>query len=237
MRRTTPGLLEVTSTAALPYPVDIIEAALAPLVAPARLARLDAVARSRIGSVVLLLEGLTDPHNPAAILRTADALGVGEVHVLDLGVRPLLSPTVTRGCHRWMDVHVHRTSSACLASLAVRGLAVYVADPRASTTLEDLARVPRLALAFGNEHDGASAELRAAATGTFAVPMRGMVESFNVSVAAGIALYTLTRGRAGDLGETEARALRARFLMETVRQPTEIIERFLRDRGLLPGRP
>ncbi len=231
MRRTTPGLLALTSTAALPHPLEVIEGALAPVVLPERMARLEAVARARVGSVVVVLENLTDPHNAAAILRTADGLGVGEVHLLDLGVRPLMAPTVTRGCERWMDLTLHRGMGTCLDGLRARGFELYIADAKATTPLEVIAGRPRVALAFGNEHLGASADLRAAATGTFSVPMRGMVESFNVSVAAGIALYITTRGRAGDLGETEARALRARFLMESVRNPTALIERYLRDHG------
>ena len=79
---------------------------------------------------------------------------------------------------------------------------------------------------------GVSAEMRAACTGTFAVPMRGMVESLNVSVAAGIALHAVTKDRPGDLGEREVRALRARFLMESVRSPELVIERWRKTRGL-----
>jgi len=231
MRRTTPGVFTPDpSSAALPWPVEVIEGALEPLILPERLARFDAVARARLASVTVVLEAIIDPHNTAAVLRSADAFGVGEVHFIDLGVRPLLAKRITRGTERWLDVHMHRDSSRCVEGLKARGFEVYVADARATVTLDEVAERPKVALVFGNEHEGPTAATRAAATGTFAIPMRGLVESLNVSVAAAISLQRVTQRRPGDLGAREARALRARFLLESVREHALVIERYLRDR-------
>jgi len=230
MRRTTPGVSAPDpSTSVLPWPVEVIEAALEPLILPERLARFDAVARARLGSVVIALEAIIDPHNTAAVLRSADAFGVGEVHFIDLGVRPLLAKRITRGTERWLDVHMHRDSARCVEALKARGFEVYAADARATVTLDEIAARPRVAVVFGNEHEGATEATRAAATGTFAIPMRGLVESLNVSVAAAITLQRVTQHRPGDLGPREARALRARFLLESVREYPLVIERYLHD--------
>jgi tRNA (guanosine-2'-O-)-methyltransferase len=217
------------STSVLPWPVEVIEAALEPLILPERLARFDAVAHARLGSVVVVLEALIDPHNTAAVLRSSDAFGVGEVHFIDLGVEPLVAKRITRGTERWLDVHLHTDSARCAAGLTGRGFEVYVADAKATTTIDEIALRPRVALVFGNEHRGTSPGLRAAATGTFAIPMRGLVESLNVSVAAAITLQRVTQHRPGDLGPREARALRARVLIESVREHELVIERHLRD--------
>ncbi len=230
MRRTTPGVFAPDPSASvLPWPVEVIEAALSPLILPERLARFDAIARARLRSVALVLESVIDPHNTAAVMRTCDAFGVGAVHLVDRGVRPLLAQRITRGCDRWLDLYVHRDSAACAAGLRREGFEVYVADAHATTALDDIARRPSVALVFGNEHEGASAEMRAAADGAFAIPMRGMVESLNVSVAAAVALHAVTRGRPGDLGPAEARALKARFMIESVREHRLVIERYLRE--------
>ena len=69
----------------------------------------------------------------------------------------------------------------------------------------------------------------AAADQQVQIPMSGAVDSLNVSVATGIALYAVTHDRPGDLGEDESRVLRARFLLESVREPDLVIERYLRD--------
>lgn len=226
MRRTNPDLSPLTPAVALPYAPEEVEAALQEVVLPERLARLAAVAAARLGSVAVVLESVIDPHNTAAVLRTSDAHGVGEVHMIELGTKPLLAKRVTRGCERWMDVVLHRSTPPCVEVLRARGFELWLADMAGTATLEEVARRPRVALVFGNEHLGASAEMRAACAGTFSVPMRGMVESLNVSVAAGIALHAVTKDRPGDLGERESRALRARFLMESVRSPELVIERW-----------
>jgi tRNA (guanosine-2'-O-)-methyltransferase len=231
MRRTTPGVFALAPSASvLPWPAEVIEEALSPLILPERLARFEAIARARLRSVVMVLESVIDPHNTAAVLRTSDAFGVGEIHLVDRGVRPLMAQRITKGCDRWLDLHVHRDSTACAMGLRARGYEVFVADVRATMTLDEVAARPNVAMVFGNEHEGASAEMRAASSGTFTIPMRGMVESLNVSVAAGIALHAVTRGRAGDLGESETRALKARFLIESVREHELVIERHLRER-------
>jgi tRNA (guanosine-2'-O-)-methyltransferase len=233
MRRTTPGLLSLTpSRTALGWPVEVIEAALEPLILPERIARFDAVARARLSSVVTVLECIVDPHNMAAMLRTCDALGVGEVHLIEDGLKPLVTQSVSRGCERWLDLHMHRDPAVCVHALRERGYEVYVADARGTLTLDEVAARSRVAMVFANEHQGASPALRALAHGAFSVPMRGMVESFNVSVAAGIALHTVTRARPGDLGDDEARCLRARFLIESVDRYPAVIERYLRDQAV-----
>lgn len=230
MRRSTPGVFEPTpSASALRWPVEVIENALSPLVQPERLARFEAVSRARLRSVVLVLEAVIDPHNTAAVLRSADAFGVGEVHLIDRGTRPLITQRITRGADRWLDLHVHRDSRVCATALRSRGYEVYVADVRATTTLDEIAARPDVALVFGNEHTGASPEMREGSSGSFAIPMRGMVESLNVSVAAAISLQAVTRGRAGDLDPHEARCLRARYLLESVRAHELVIERYLHD--------
>jgi tRNA (guanosine-2'-O-)-methyltransferase len=119
--------------------------------------------------------------------------------------------------------------------LLARGFELFVADARGALTLGEVARRPRVALCFGNERDGASLALRARAAGAFAIPMRGMVESYNVSVAAGIALHQVTLGRPGDLGAEGVRRLRARFLLESVKRPREVLARYLRDRAVASG--
>lgn len=234
MRRTTPGLYGVEPTAALPYPLEWIEQALTPLLLPARQRRIDDVAAARIGSVCVVLDSIIDPHNAAAILRTADAMGVGEVHLVELGVHALITQRITRGCERWMDLSVHRGPAPCVDALRARGFSILVADARATMSLDEASEVPRAALVFGNEHTGVGDALRDAADGAFAVPMRGMVESYNVSVAAGITLHAVTRRRLGDLAEPARRALRARFLMESVRNPELVIERWAREAGVRP---
>jgi tRNA (guanosine-2'-O-)-methyltransferase len=81
-----------------------------------------------------------------------------------------------------------------------------------------------VALLLGNEHQGIAEELRAACTRAVRVPMVGFVESLNVSVTAGILLFSATRGRTGDLSPSRRKALYARALWLTVPRPAEHLE-------------
>jgi tRNA (guanosine-2'-O-)-methyltransferase len=234
MKRWADDVFQPAPPAPLRYAPEAIIAALEPVALPERVARIDLAVASRIASVVVVIESLSDPHNAAAILRTCDGLGVHEVDAIERDAHVLITTRVTKGCEKWMDLRRHASPEACASALRARGYKLLVADMRATTVLDEIAEMPRVALAFGNEKDGISRELRAAADGSFAVPMRGMVESFNVSVAAAITLGAVTKNRGGDLGGEEGLTLKARFLMESVREPEMIIERYAHDHGLAP---
>ncbi len=228
MKRDLPEVIEPPEGLA-PLPADArdVVRVLAPLVTPARLARIDAVAASRTRSLVPVLEDLADPHNGAAVLRSADAFGCHEVHVIEDRHRFAVSHRVTRGTHRWLDLRHHRSVDGCVDHLHERGYEVFVAAMEGTLTPEDLARRPKAAIVFGNEHKGASAALRARVDGTYRIPMVGFVESLNVSVASAVTLYVASRGRHGDLDDAARDEVRARMLLATVRDA----ERLVRDRA------
>jgi tRNA (guanosine-2'-O-)-methyltransferase len=84
-------------------------AALAPLLLDERRTRIDEAAASRLGGLRLVIENLHDPHNGAAVLRSAEAFGVQRVDVIE-SVEPFrFSSTVTQGCEKWLDVVRHAT--------------------------------------------------------------------------------------------------------------------------------
>jgi len=80
----------------------------------------------------------------------------------------------------------------------------------------DLATIPRFALVTGNEREGVSSEFLAAAQQRVRIPMRGFVESLNLSVATAILLHAALCNRAGDLSESRQRELYARGLVRSV---------------------
>lgn len=223
MKRDHPDVIEVARPAPLPAPAADVVRVLSPLVTEARRARMEAVVAERTRSLVPVLEDLADPHNGAAVLRSADAFGCHEVHVIEERNPFAVSHRVTRGTHRWLEIVRHRSTEACLAALAARGYQVFVAAMDGELTPEDLAKVPKAAVVFGNEHKGASQAVRAAAAGTYAIPMVGFVESLNVSVASAITLYVASRGRHGDLDEAERTEICARFLLASVRDAERIV--------------
>ncbi|HEY6051143.1 MAG TPA: RNA methyltransferase, partial [Thermoanaerobaculia bacterium] len=190
------------------------------LLTPRRLARIESVLEARLESVTVVLDRLLDPHNLAAILRTSEGLGLCEAHVVpnadgDKGAHR----RVTQDADKWLEVVPHVSGAEAARALAARGFSVWAGhlDPAARSYASLPADGP-VALLFGHEHEGPSPETLAACAGAFRIPMAGFTQSFNVSVAAGIALSQICTARraflrtAGDLSPDHKARLRSRYL-------------------------
>ena len=205
-------------------PAEQVIEALSAVVTPERLQRIQEVVDGRTDSLVVVLDRIADPHNSSAVLRSADAFGVQNVLAIvgEHGFRA--SHGVSKGTQRWLDVTRYENAEACARRLKDAGYSIYVAAMGGEATPEDLREVPQLAVVFGNEHRGVSTEMRELADGAFSIPMRGFVESLNVSVAAAITLQTLARNGRRPLSPERRRELLARFLMNSVRNAGQIID-------------
>jgi tRNA (guanosine-2'-O-)-methyltransferase len=197
---------------------------------PERRRRIDEVVASRTRTLTLVMEALGDPQNVNAVLRTAEAFGVQEVHVVEGPMKAYdRNKKISQNADKWLDVVRWRTSAECLAHLKGRGFRVYATHlGEGSKDVGELSFAHPVALVFGNEHRGVSEEALAAADVRYAIPMRGFTQSFNVSVAAAVSLFRAVerrqaeRGRHGDLPDEEAAALRGRFYTKSVKQRTRI---------------
>jgi tRNA G18 (ribose-2'-O)-methylase SpoU len=181
--------------------------ALSAHVSPRRVSRLRDVAARRLADTVLLLENLSDARNLSACLRTADALGVHHVLLVERWGCAALVPSVDKGVGKWLALRRFAvTADALQFARRDLGCAAVVATALApgATPLSRAVRGsvagalpgsprPRVCLAFGSEHRGVSAALRAAADACVYVPQAGFVESFNVSVAVGIVASAFCR--------------------------------------------
>ena len=186
----------------------------APLIRDDRKERVAAALATRLASVVVVCEAVHRRHNVSAILRSAEAFGVHEVHLVTGPFRP--SKGAARGAERWLELHRHKQTTACLGELKDRGYRIVVADlvVDAGTPAWAPDTVPvdqPLVILFGAEHSGVSEAALALADGAITVPMRGLTESLNVSVAAACVLQRVTERRravvgAGDLPQARQQA-------------------------------
>jgi len=212
----------------------VIEA-LGPHLGDERRDKIDRVAAARLGGLVVVLENLHDPHNGAAALRSCEAIGVRQVHVV--GASFGFSERVTQGCDKWLDVVRSETIDRCAADFRARGFKLYAAVPGAATSLEELDALTPAAFLIGNERDGLTAAARAACDVEFAIPMRGFSQSVNLSVATALCVYTHAErrrralGRPGDLDEAELDALRADYYRRDLRGADAIIARAMASRS------
>ncbi|MBI4819011.1 MAG: RNA methyltransferase [Deltaproteobacteria bacterium] len=159
--------------------------------------RIRSVVSSRTRDVVLVIEHLRNPHNAAAVFRTAEAFGFFEVHAIPEKDQLDVSARVSSGSHKWLELHSHRSIEDAYSNLAGRGYRVLASAIRGDAiAVSELDVTTPIALVFGNERDGLSKVAIDTAHGRFRIPMFGFVESFNISVAAAVTAYEVTKRRA-----------------------------------------
>lgn len=161
--------------------------------------RVRSVLERRQPDLTLILENVHDPHNVSAILRSCDAVGVLQVHAVYSIESPppgMFARQTSAGAAKWVDVVRHDSMTACVTELRGAGFQVLAtALSQESRPLHDWDLTRSVALVIGNEMRGVSDEAMALADGLVEIPMVGMVQSLNVSVASAVCLYEAFRQR------------------------------------------
>ncbi len=166
-----------------------------------RLKKLRTVAEHRQSGLVLVLEDIHDPHNAAAMLRTAEGLGIQEVYVIfdkEKRYNPRrVGKVSSSSANKWLTFHIFTSTKECFKELKKKGykIAVTILDSQAENLYTKDLAAQKMALVMGNEHRGVSPEAATLANYKLYLPMAGFVQSFNVSVTAAIFLYEIVRQR------------------------------------------
>lgn len=165
--------------------------------------RLLQIAKQRQSGLIVVLEDIHDPHNAAAILRSCDAFGVQEVYfIFDKEERynpRRVGKASSSSANKWLDFKIFNSTKDCFRQLKKSGYKILVTALSKSATnlFEKNLTEKKIALVIGNEHRGVSTEALRLADEIIYIPMRGFVQSLNVSVAAAIFLFEITRERKG----------------------------------------
>jgi len=160
--------------------------------------RIDGVLAHRQPTLTVVLENVHDPHNVAAVLRSCDAVGVQTLHMVYTVEAPpaSLARTTSGSASKWIEVVAHESIRACYGRLRQEGKRIVVtALDEGSVDIYRQDLVEPVAIVFGNEQRGASSEAIEHADGTVFIPMMGMIESLNISVACAVTLYEAMRQR------------------------------------------
>lgn len=146
--------------------------------------------------LILILDGLTDPHNFGSILRTADATNVCGVIIPKhraVGVTPVVAKTSTGAVEHVPIVRVTNLSQT-LDKLKEKGFWIFGTDMN-GTPSHQWNTAGKLALIIGNEGKGISQNIKKQVDEMISIPMKGHVQSLNASVAAAILMYEVFRNR------------------------------------------
>jgi tRNA (guanosine-2'-O-)-methyltransferase len=205
---------------------------LAPYLTAERVQRLEGALGARTRELVVVAEDLDKEHNLSAVIRSAEAFGLLEVHAVPKpGVELKITRRVSIGSEKWIDLFRHETPLEAHRRLRARGYEIWAADVHGeAVSLEDVPLDRKLALVFGNEKDGLDDASVRDADRVFSIPMHGLGESLNVGTAAAVSIYDLLarKRRAGlfrGLDPVERLRVRAAWYALSVRAAPELLAR------------
>jgi tRNA (guanosine-2'-O-)-methyltransferase len=162
---------------------------------PERYARIRDFLSLRQPSLTLCLEQLHKPHNVSAIVRSCDAVGVYEVHAV-WDKKPDIRKSTAMGSENWVYTREHLCIEDAVSHLKTQKMQVLVTNlSENAVDFRDIDYTLPTAIILGQEKYGATQEAIAAADQDIIIPMVGMVQSLNVSVAAALILYEAQRQR------------------------------------------
>ena len=163
---------------------------------PERLERINTMLDKRQPDLTVCMEGVHKTHNLAAVVRTCDAIGVSDVHAIWKSEEAEVRGGSAAGSQNWIDVHGYHKTVDAITALKAQGMQILVTN--LSDTAVDFREIDYTkptAIILGQEKFGASAVALALADHDIIIPMVGMVQSLNVSVACSVVLYEAQRQR------------------------------------------
>lgn len=156
---------------------------------------LDVLSR-RQPDLTVLAEDVYKPHNLSAMLRSCDAVGIGTVHAVRPTGGVATFNATSASAEKWVDLVVHERLDDAVAALRAHGMRIYAAHlSDQAVDYRDVDYVGPSAIVFGNEKEGVTPAAAAAADAHVVIPMLGMVQSLNVSVATAVILFEAQRQR------------------------------------------
>lgn len=163
---------------------------------PERLERINHMLNSRQPDLTVCMEGVHKHHNLAAVVRTCDAIGISDVHAVWKSEEMEVRGGGAAGSQNWVDVHNYSKTADAIAELKKQGMQVLVTNlSETAVDFREIDYTKPTAIILGQEKFGASEQALALADHDIVIPMVGMVQSLNVSVACSVVLYEAQRQR------------------------------------------
>ena len=165
-------------------------------VLPRRFQRIKNVLNSRMEDLTVLIEGVNKPHNLSAIIRTCDAAGVFQANFICDNSEVKTFNSTAQGSQKWVKLRNHESYSKATNELRKEGFKLYGTSlNEKSIDYRDLDFTKNTCFVLGAEKWGLSKELITQVDESIYIPMNGMVQSLNVSVAGAILLFEAIRQR------------------------------------------
>ncbi len=213
---------------------QLVNKLIGPLLTDERRQKINRVIKGRNFSNAVVLEGIYDRGNISAVMRTAEAFGFVNFHVIETQEKFKEANRVTQGADKWTEVRKWKSTKEAVRELKALGHKIVVTSLEASKPIEEIDWTIPTALVLGNEKDGISRDMLDLSDERVIIPMTGFVQSFNISVAGALSLYHIYRertarlGKNADVSDEEQEILKAYYYMRTQDSAEKVLERVLR---------
>jgi len=170
--------------------------ALLPYISAERLTKFDEALQQRTRRLCMVLENVYQSRNASAVMRSCDGMGIQDVHLIE-DVNPwVFNRGVSKGTPSWLTLHRYTDTDdpteACINALRSNGYKIAVTSPHVNGyEAQSLPTDNPIAVVMGTEFQGASLRMLDTADYHVFIPMRGMAESLNISVAAGMIMHRI----------------------------------------------
>jgi tRNA (guanosine-2'-O-)-methyltransferase len=200
-----------------------------------RYKRIQDIVRKRTRYITVVVENLFQSHNISAVLRTAECLGIQDVHLIENNFKYEINKQVSLGAQKWLSIyrynHLMNNTVSCLQTIKEKGYKIIATLPQENNySLEDVPLDAKTAFLFGTELSGLSAEAINMADQFVKIPMYGFTESYNVSVSVALTMMHVNerlRKSSFDwaLLPEEIMALELDWLKKSIKDAEGILER------------
>jgi tRNA (guanosine-2'-O-)-methyltransferase len=215
-------------------PWDEVYQEIFPLLTEDRQAKINKVIKERSFSTLVVLENIYDRGNASAVMRSAEALGYTLFNSIEPGEKFKESQRTTAGADKWVELTRWKDSKSCIQHIKNQNVQLVVTSLQPqSKPISEVDFSKPTALVLGNEKEGASPEMIAAADHCVILPMVGFTQSYNISVAGALCFYHIFQdrmrrlGKAGDLSDQQQKILAAEYALRTIPSAQDILKRKL----------
>ncbi len=161
-----------------------------------RYQRIQEVLKARQPDLTVCLEEVHKPNNVSAVIRTADAVGLHQIHAIWPNEQMRTLTHTSAGALNWVEVETHNSTQEAITHLKAQGMQVLVTNlSEYAVDFREIDYTQPTAIVVGSEKTGISQQALALADQEIVIPMVGMVQSLNVSVACALILYEAQRQR------------------------------------------
>lgn len=203
----------------------------------ARQQRFEEVLAKRTNRAIAVMEDTVKEQNASAVIRTMDALGFHELHLVENDFTVKLNSMISKGSDKWLDLRKSHDMRDTLRGLKSRGYKIVATCPHENgIDLKDLNTEQPLAVVFGNEYDGISDVVSEEADAFMQIPMYGFVESYNLSASVAMVFSHLRwqmeyNNRVDPLPEEDWMMAKLRWALHSTRSGKKVYTQWLENNG------